>query len=449
MGNGPENRFRRFPIAAVTAVVLAASALLALPTARADAPDGQWQFYKPVILPVDLPNDQLVEFELDPEVYAHAQPGLGDVRLTATGADGEREMPYQLLVEAGDQRRSAVPVKMQDLGHIPDDHTSFILGVESEGDLHSEVEIQTSSVNFQRRVALSASDDGEIWRILEENGKIFHFSIPQRGFSAGDTSVRYPSSSARFLRVQIFDEDQEPLAIHGAVVRFAQKLEPRRHSLPLDIVERVEDPERKQTIILLRASHPGFPADSISLDIPHRNFYREVALEGSYDSTYWIPLQSGEILYDFDTPKFAGDDRELRFGESRHLYYRVTIFNEDNPPLPVGKPVAWGFARKIVFTAAAGESYRLYYGNPEASAPSYELGKLFPYLDTEDLPKARMGPYEINPAFGIPEAPSEVVPFTERYPWLLPGIVAAAALLVGLFLASLIRQVRGRLRPPE
>ncbi len=447
MGNAPENRFRLF-VAAV-AFFLAASALLTLPSARADTPDEKWQFLKPIILPSDLPAGQLVEFELDPEVYAHAQPGLGDIRLTAIGADGEREIPYQLLVEAGDQRRAAVPVEMQDLGHIPNDHTSFVLRVQSEGDLHSEVEIQTSSVNFQRRVAVSASDDGETWRILEENGKIFHFSIPERGFSAGDTSVQYPSSSARFLRVQIFDEGQDPLSIHGAVVLFAETLEPRRHHLALDIVERTEDAERKQTILLLRAFYPGFPADSIKLDIPHRNFYREVALEGSYDSTYWIPLQSGEVLYDFDTPRLVGDDRELRFGESRYLYYRITIFNEDNPPLPVEEPVASGYARKIVFAADAGDTHRLYYGNPEASAPSYELEKLLPYLDTEDLPVARLGGHDVNPAFGIPEPPSEIVPFTERYPWLLPGVVGAAALLVGLFLASLIRQVRSRLRPPE
>ena len=256
MGNGPEIRFRLFPIAAVTAFVLAASALWSLSAAWADAPDGQWQFFKPIILPGDFLDDRLVEVEVDPEVYAEAQPGLGDVRLTATGTDGEREIPYQLLIEAGDQRRASVPVEMQDLGHIPNDHTSFVLRVQSQGDLHSEVEIQTSSVNFQRRVAVSASDDGETWRILEENGKIFHFSIPERGFSAGDTSVRYPSSSARFLRIQIFDEDQEPLAVQGAVVLFAQTLEPRRHHLALDIVERVEDPERKQTVLLLRASHP-------------------------------------------------------------------------------------------------------------------------------------------------------------------------------------------------
>ena len=447
MGNGPENRLR--PVSIAFVILLVAGALLSATNAWADSPDAKWQFFKPVILPAALPDDQLVEVEVDLEVYPHAQPGLGDVRLTATDTEGEREIPYQLLVEAGDQRRAAVPVEMRDLGHIPNDHTSFVLSVQSEGDLHSEVQIQTSSVNFQRRVSVSASDDGETWRVLQDNGTIFNLAIPERGFSAGDTSVQYPSSSARFLRVQIFDEDQEPLVITGAVVLFAQTLEPRRHSLPLDIVERIEDAERKQTVLMLQASHPGFPADTIRLDIPHRNFYREVVVEGSYDSIYWIPLQSGEILYDVDTPKFVGDDRELRFGESRYLHYRVTIFNEDNPPLPVDKPVASGFARKIVFTAAAGETYRLYYGNPEASAPSYELERVFPYLVTEDLPVARLGSHEVNPVFYLPAPPPEVVPFTERYPWLLPGVVAMAALLVGLFLASLIRQVRGRLRPLE
>ena len=449
MGNVPENRFRQIAFAAGLAILLAAGVLAYLPAAWADPPDGRWQFFKPIILPGGLPDGQLVELQVDPEVYAEAQPGLADVRLAATDAAGDREIPYKLLIETGDQRRAAVPVEMQDLGHIPNDHTSFVLRVQSEGALHSELEIRTSSVNFQRRVAVSASDDGETWRVLEDNARIFNFSLPERSFSAGDTSVRYPSSSARFLRIRIFNEDQEPLSIHGAVVLFAQTLEPKRHHLPLDIVQRAEDAEGRQTILVLRASYPGFPADRISLDIPHRNFYREVAVEGSYDSTYWIPLQSGEILYDFDTPRFVGGDRELRFGESRYLYYRITIFNEDNPPLPVERPSANGFARKIVFTPTAGQTHRIYYGNPEASAPSYELEKLFPYLVTEDLPVAQLGSHEVNPAFGAPAPEPVAVPFTERYPWLLPGVVAAAALLVGLFLASLIRQVRGRLRPPE
>ncbi len=447
MDGRPENQRRLLVIAA--AVLLAAGAVLFALDVRGESPDGDWQFIKPVNLPIDLSGTQLAEVEVDREVYANTQPSLGDLRLTVADAAGERETPYKLLVEAGDRRRAAVPVRIQDLGHVPNEHTSFILHVESAGDLHSEVEVQTTSANFQRRVSVSASDDGATWRVLEEDGRIFNLTIPERGFSAGDTRVRYPASGARFLRVRIFDEGHEPLAVQGAAVFFSQQLRPRRHQLPLDIVRRADDPDLKRTVLLVDAGSPGFPVNTIQLGIPQRNFYRQVSLEGSHDSMAWIPLQSGEVIYNFDTPRVVGDDREIRFPESRHRYYRITVFNEDNPPLPVETAQADGFIRKIIFDATTGETYRLYYGNPRASAPSYELERLFPYLVTENLPAARLGPQDANPAFDARPPPSDVVPFTERYPWLLPLVVAVAALLVGLFLASLIRQVGGRLRPPE
>ena len=96
-------------------------------------------------------------------------------------------------------------------------------------------------------------------------------------------------------------------------------------------------------------------------------------------------------------PRFVGDDRELRLGESRYLYYRITISNEDNPPLPVEKPVANGFARKLVFASAAGETHRLYCGNSEASTRPYQLEKQLPYLDIEEVSVTRLGGSVVKP----------------------------------------------------
>ena len=96
---------------------------------------------------------------MDREVYAHASPGLGDIRVTEQ--DAGREIPYKMLVESGDHRRSAVAVKMRDLGHIVGKYTTFVLVLESDGALHNEVEIQTSSANLQRRVEIAGSDDGK------------------------------------------------------------------------------------------------------------------------------------------------------------------------------------------------------------------------------------------------------------------------------------------------
>ena len=95
-------------------------------------------------------------------------------------------------------------------------------------------------------------------------------------------------------------------------------------------------------------------------------------------------------------------------------------------------PLHLGFLFSVV-------GFRSRYGNPEASAPSYELERIFPYLVTEDLPVTRLDQHSNNPIFDTPMPQAEGQPFTERYPWLLPAVVGFAALMVGLFLARLIR----------
>ena len=424
---------------AATAVLLTAFPLFAAVN------EADWRYYKQATLTDGFAATGLVALELDPEVYAHASPTLGDLRV-ANQQDG-REQPYKLLVESGDQRRASVSANMRDLGHTAQS-TSFVLDLLSDGILHNELEIQTSSRNFQRQIAIESSDDSESWRTLRNDGIIFDLTIEERGFTTRDTRVTYPDSTARFLRVQITDEDLEPLSIGGGVVFFARQLEPRRATLPLAIVSVEDDPEQKETVLLLDGARAGFPANRIELDIPQRNFYRQVSLEGSNDLENWRGVQSNETLYDFDTSKFVGNDLSIGFGESRFRYYRVTIANEDNPPLSVDGARAGGFVRKLVFSADPGQSYRLYYGNPEVSAPSYDLERIFPYLVTEGLPVAALGPHLQNPAFTVVVPPEPSRPFTERYPWLLPTVVAIAALFVGAFLASLVRQLKGTLPPP-
>ena len=150
-------------------------------------------------------------------------------------------------------------------------------------------------------------------------------------------------------------------------------------------------------------------------------------------------------MFNFNTPKFTGSQLSVGYPESRYRYFRLTVFNEDDPPLPVTGAEASGFLRKLIFHANPEGVYRLYYGNPGAEAPSYELEHLFPYLITDSLPVAGLGDHTTNPAFTLREP---IKPFTERYPWLLSTVVALAALIIGVFLTSLFRQMKNMLPPP-
>ena len=187
----------------------------------------------------------------------------------------------------------------------------------------------------------------------------------------------------------------------------------------------------------------GFPTNRLAITTEEENFYRQVRLEGSNDAETWTLLQRSEILYSFNTPRFVGNKLSLSYPESTFRYFRLTILNEDNPPLPIDSVSVFGFLRKLIFPASPGSAYRLYYGNATARTPSYELERVFPYLVTENLPGAQLGAHAINPLYSLPTEP-----FTERYPWLFPTVVSVAALLIGLFLANLLRKIRKLLPPP-
>jgi hypothetical protein len=99
--------------------------------------------------------------------------------------------------------------------------------------------------------------------------------------------------------------------------------------------------------------------------------------------------------------------------------------------------------RRLVFAADPQQSYRLYYGNAKAQRPSYDIERVFPYLVTEKLPEARLGPQVNSPHFEEAKPP-----VSERYPWLFPTVIAVAAIIVALLLMRIFRQIRKVLPPP-
>ncbi|MFH1140082.1 MAG: DUF3999 family protein [Chloroflexota bacterium] len=417
--------------------------LVAVPLS-ADFFKDSWKFFKPIVIPQGLTDGALVEVSPDAEVFANAAPTLWDLRVME--ADSLQEVPYKLLVERGEQRRSSIYATVRDLGHVQGQYTSFVADLGKEGVLHNELEIQTPTQNFQRRVVVESSSDSQTWAVLQEKGQIYDFTIQERYFTQRYVRVQYPASTARYLRVRILNDGETPIAVTGATAYSSQELPPRIAEQAATILKREENPADRKTIMVLDLGSQGFPSSRLSLDIRQENFYRQVSLEGSNDSDKWTLLQSAEAVYAYNTPKFVGSKLSIGYPESAYRYYRLTIFNEDNPPLTISGAKTHSYLRRLIFPTQPGKSYRLYYGNLAARTPSYELERIFPYLVTENLPMAQLGPHVSNTLFTVPPEPTK--PFTERNAWLLPTVVALAGVLIGLFLANLLRQIKKMLPPP-
>ncbi|MCL0044240.1 DUF3999 domain-containing protein, partial [Dehalococcoidia bacterium] len=202
-----------------TAVVLAV--LVPYPL-FSDFTEKSWQFHKPIVLPQGLLEESLVEVSPDSAVFAETTQTHSDLRIIETNS--QLETPYKLLVGRGKELRESIAVIMQNVSHMPGEHTSIVLDFGKGVVLHNEIEIVTSSMNFQRNVTVEESSDNENWKMLEENGQIFEFNIPEHNLSTRGTHVEYPYSTARYLRVRVINQGELPLQITGVVGYSFQKL---------------------------------------------------------------------------------------------------------------------------------------------------------------------------------------------------------------------------------
>ena len=431
-------RNNRIPVASL---FLTAAAFLALGSSSvaADFPLRDWRYVKAITLPADVQQEGLVEFVPDREVFASSASGLADLRIIA---DEDTEVPYKLEVSKAERQRTSFHAILRDKGYIPGHHTTFIADLGRAGILHNEIEFQTPSINFRRTAVVETSNDGTTWAKVAEQ-TVYDFTVKERKFTTRDTGVRYPDSTARYLRVKIIDEDESSLKIADATVFFVKETMAHEIPWPASIVGTSRDTDRGTTLVEVDFGTPGVPSYRLAVEVPEVNFHREVTLQTSADREVWSTILSQSEIYAYDTPKFVGKSLVITYPETTSRYLRLIIHDEDSPPLSIQGIDVWGLRRRLVFSADPQYSYQLYYGNAEARRPSYDIERVFPYLVTEDLPEAKLSPQATNPDF-VEKKP----PVSERFPWLFPTVITVAAVLVAILLLGILRQVRKILPPP-
>jgi hypothetical protein len=423
-----------------TFLVVLTLLLLVASGANADFSRGSWRYYKDIVMPSGIRSGDLVELSPDTEVFAGAVRGLADLRVIS---DENQEIPYKLEISQAQHERASFAVSIRDKGYVPGSHTIFTADLGKEGILHNEIEFRTPANEFRRTATVEASNDGSAWALLVEQ-TVYAFTVRERGFTTRNTAIRYPESTARYLRVKIADDGEGALEISGATVFYVKETPAAEVPRSSSIVSTDHDQTQSTTNVVIDLGTPGLPSHHLHINVPDVNFYREADVQSSPDRKNWDTLVRAADIYAFDTPKFVGGSLDITYPETTSRYLRLVIHDEDNPPLNVQNVDVWGLRRRLIFTVDPQRSYQLYYGNTAARKPSYDIERIFPYLITEGLPEAKAGPQATNPDFA-----EEKPPLSERFPWLFPVVIAVAAIIVALLLFVVFRQVRKSLPPPQ
>ena len=416
---------------AVTTVAAVAATLFVTIPVFADFKPSDWQFKKAVRVP-DISETQYVQVTVDKEVYAKSS-NLGDLRVT--DGSGE-EVPYQLVVKNSSGRDQYYSSRLLDLSTSAG-QTSFTLDLGRSGNLHDRVYVQTPSENFRKQVSVYASDSNSNWRLLTAKGYIYDFTDRRANFKAGSGELRYPQSTGRFVHVVIGGGEGGLVSVSGAQVYRYDERQAREEGLTASL-NIIQNSIEKSTELTADLRAP-IPTHSITLNASESNFNRRVVIQASDDGSSWRLVGQGYI-FKIATALFIGSQFKIEYPETRVRFIRAVVFNEDNRPIDFDSSAVFqSVVRVVIFRAEPDANYTFYYGNPRASSPRYDLARIFQYIESENVQQISLTREETNPSY-VPPAPP-VVPFTEKYPYLLDTALVILMIIIGVFLFIYIRKV--------
>ena len=385
----------------VAALVVAAA--LAAPAGVAEE-DFRWE------RTVQFGGGGLVTFVADGPLFAHARPGLADLRAVDSAG---RQVPWRRLPEPAP--RASKEVELLNAG-VQGRAFVGLLDLGPTRAVRNRAElVMANQRDFVGRVTVFGSDDRRTFTRLSTT-TVFDL----RGASpATSTTLVFAPTDHRFLQLRGVGV---PLPVAVRVYNA-----PRRP--PLDRVEADVSIEQRERTTEARVDvgYARRPVDVVRMRTTTARFDRPVTIQGSNDGSTFQFLRQGRIV------RRAGAVQLEVPVRAAHRFLTVTVENGDDAPLQELEVEVLARPRTIVLSEGFAPPFRLLYGNASLDAPAYDFARL-PPSELEPVAAGQLGTERENPAW---EPPEDTRSFLERNPRLVEGslVVVALALGVGGFFA--------------
>jgi len=247
--------------------------------------------------------------------------------------------------------------------------------------------------------------------------------------------ISYPDTDYRYIRITVWDDGGNQLLNLGADIYIIEDTAGEIREIPSVIEAKTEKSDKTEFVIDL--SHKNTPSTSIGFEITEANFKRLVTIYASNTNEAGSYREvGGGTIYSINTPTYSIDNEILQYSVTRARYLKITIENNNDPPLSIDAVTVVGVPEKITFYAEANSSYYLYFRNSNVSPPSYDIKEWFSYLDLNSLIEWNIKNIEDNTMY-IP--PGDGRPFTERYPALIWSAIALVLIVLGIIILATMR----------
>ena len=427
---------------------MGAVALLAATDARSALESSRWRFRRQV--PGPFARAEVVSLRLDAKIFDASLPDLSDVRILDRSGS---EIGYAVRLENGSPERIRYEPRIYNRTYGPGPSASATLDFGNRA-MKDTLVLRTGGESFRRRVRVESSDDGARWGLLRDDA--FLLSVPAAGGrdAIDRETIDLPPGDGRYWRVTVFNDPADPprIEIESAHAERSGTRPPTLEQVPLDILATREEEKEKFTEIRIDTDARNRPLHALRFAFEDASFQRRAVVEGRNEEKEkvpvkreeapdlemerevpWSPVASG-TLYRIRAGRSEESGLELYPGERGYRHLRVRIYNEDDRPLKLQRIEADAVVRRLLFPAEAGNAYRLYYGNPGARPPRYDIPRLLPRLTDASVPEVGLGPEESNPNYREEvRKPAR----SEGHPALIWGALLAVALFMAWWIRSL------------
>ena len=354
-------------------------------------------------------------FVVDEEIWNHARPDLGDLRLY----DGESPVQYALSEQRDGIRSEEVEAKILNLGAVSG-HTEFDLDTQGLAE-YDRLRLRLDAHDFVATASVSGSDaPGQATRVELPPSTLYDFSKEQLG---SNSLLKLPPSSFRYLHVKL-SAGVLPQQVKGVTLYNQHEQKASWTKIGMCAA-----PEQRQRLTVITCTVPErVPLARVDLQIPSSqvNFRRIVTIEDSKGQQ----VSSGEIsCVRVNRAGTLITNEQLSLNAtSTASQLTINVDNGDNPPLTITSAQPLALERRIYFDPQGKSALRLYYGDEKLSAPVYDYARFF---RVDPLPaEAQLEPGSQNPQYaGRPDER----PWSERH----TTVLWAAMLVAVLGLAAL------------
>lgn len=390
-----------------------------------------WPYYRQVNIETLNNTSGLLKFQL-PKDFLFTKPDFSDLRII----DGQGiETPFLLTRNINTQSPS-ISAKLINTSIQNNGSTVFIADTGQNGIVRTNISIQTSSLNFRRQVSIYASDsllglNDTRWDLVTNSGYIFKFTDPNTGYSSGKDSIEFSANTSRYFKIVISSGPEGNVEVTGASVQGSIKILSTINTIELP-VSITNNAQKKATEITVDLGDIGHLTNAITLYPTDPNYSRRVIVEAinelSTDNS-WTYVGQGSIS-NISTSVFQGSSNKIVYPEQLYRYIRISIINDDNPPLSVSQKAVIDMPQiSGIFEAKSNKTYSLYYGNRNAFKSQYDINQLSSYIDEPGLPVVIPGNQITNSSYTPPKGP--IVPYSESHKGLLNGLLVFVVLIVG------------------